>query len=183
MEELLALWLPIVLSAVLVFVASFVMHMVLSHHKKDVAKLPDEDRFLDLLRSSGAKPGMYMLPYCGDWNELKDPEKKKRYDAGPHGVLSVWSGPPAMGANLAMTFVFYLVVGVFVAYIAIAALDSDATYLQVFRVTGTVAIVAYCFGFVQQDIWYKRPLRNVVLDIMDGVVYGLLTAGVFGWLW
>ena len=100
MEELLALWLPIVLSAVLVFIASFVVHMVLPHHKKDLAKLPDEDRFLDLLRSNGAKPGMYVFPYCGDWNELKDPEKKKHYDAGPHGVLSVWSGPPSWGETM-----------------------------------------------------------------------------------
>ena len=53
MIPLTALWLVILVSAVIVFFASFIMHMVLGYHKSDYRKLPDEDRVTDALRSAG----------------------------------------------------------------------------------------------------------------------------------
>lgn len=68
MTELASLWLPILLSALFVFVASSVIHMVLPIHRGDYRKLPQEDRVLDGLRDV-VPPGQYMFP-CPD--SMKD---------------------------------------------------------------------------------------------------------------
>ena len=57
MIPLIALWLPILVSAVIVFFASFIMHMVLGYHKSDYRKLPDEDRVTDAMRTAGVARG------------------------------------------------------------------------------------------------------------------------------
>jgi hypothetical protein len=181
----LSLWLPILLSSVAVFVASFLAWVVSPHHKPDWKGIPNEDGFLEALRANNTPPGQYMFPYCAAYSELKDPEKKKRYAAGPHGTLTVWPGMPNQTPKMVASFIFYLVVGVFVAYVAAGAagLKADAEYLEVFRVTGTVAVMAYCLGFIPGAIWFGRSMRSVAMDVVDGVVYALLTAGFFGWLW
>jgi len=183
MDALIELWLPIVISAVAVFLAAFVLHVISKHHKGDYAKVPNEDAFLDAIRGGGARAGFYIFPFCENPAELKDPEKKARYDRGPHGFMSLSAGPWNIGTNMIKSVIFYLVVGVFVAYITSEARPWGAEYLSVFQMAGTAAILAYCFGFVHLDIWFKRPMRNTVMDVIDGIVYGLLTAGIFGWLW
>ncbi len=175
------LWLPILLSAIVVFVASFLAWMALPHHKGDWKGVPDEESFLGAARS--VPPGQYMFPYCGSQAQMKDPEFKKRMEAGPHGTMTVWPGPPAMGLNLVLTFIFYIVVGIFVAYLGTHALERGAEYLTVFRITGTAAIMAYVFGMIPNAIWMRKSLRSLVADVIDGIVYGLLTAGIFGWMW
>ena len=50
MTALSALLVPIVLSAVIVFVASFIIHMALPWHKSDYPKVPNEDRVREALR-------------------------------------------------------------------------------------------------------------------------------------
>ena len=62
MVSLTQLWLPIGLAAVLVFVASSIMHMVLPYHKGDFAAVPREDDVMRALRSFSIPPGDYMLP-------------------------------------------------------------------------------------------------------------------------
>ena len=179
------LWLPIVLSSVFVFIASALAWMASPHHKQDWKAIPNENGFLEALRANNTPPGQYMFPFCGDPKEMKDPEKKKRWEAGPHGALFMRPGAPNMGKNLVSTFIFYLVVGVFVAYIGHAALGHGANpdYLRVFQITGCAAVMAYCMGMIPGAIWVGKSLRSTVMDIADGVVYGLLTAGTFGWLW
>ncbi len=178
------LWLPILLSGVAVFVASFLAWVVLPHHKPDYKKLPNEDGFLEGIRTNSTPPGQYMFPFCNQ-KDMSDPEAKKRYEAGPHGVLHVWPGMPNMGRNMVLSFLFYLVVGVFVGYIASVTLAGNPSpeYLLVFRITGTAAVMAYCLASIPNAIWFSKPLRAITMDIIDGVVYALLTAGFFGWLW
>ena len=178
------LWLPIVLSAVGVFVAAFLAHMVIPHHKGDWQKLPNEDGFLETVRSGSIAAGQYMFPFC-DMADFKDAEKKQRYEAGPHGVVVVWPGAPNMVKNLALTFIFYLVVGFCVAYVGTLAFRGDPSleYMQVFRVTGAVAILSYCLGAIPGTIWFGHSWRSQIMYIIDGVVYALITAGFFGWLW
>lgn len=177
------LWMPILVSAVVVFFASFLAHMVLPHHKKDWGKAANEDALLEYVRSSGIKTGQYMFPGCEDWSELKDPDKKKAYMAGPHGTIRIWSGMPNMGRNLALTFLLYIVIGVFVAYLAVISLDAGEGFKQVFRFVGTASVMAYCLGFVGNTIWFGQPLKPFLNDLADGIVFGLLTGVVFGWLW
>jgi hypothetical protein len=132
MVALPALWLPIVLSWVIVFIASSIMHMVLPYHKSDYKPVPEEDKVLAVLRTVGLSRGLYMFPFCTHGN-MKSPEVVEKFKQEPVGMLTVFpSGPPVMGKFLALWFGFCLV---------------------------------------------------MIKEVIDGVVYGLLTGGVFGWLW
>ncbi len=183
MVALMDLWLPIVLSAGIVFVASFLAWMVLPHHKGDWKGLPNEDALNNTIRTTEIKPGQYMFPYCASSKDMKSEEFKKRWEAGPHGTLCLWPGKWPMGLNLFWVFVFYLVVGVFVGYLTRLACDPGAEYMAVFRVAGTAAIMAYTLATTPNAIWFRTPLRNVVTSLVDGIAYGLLTAGTFAALW
>ena len=55
MISLMDLWLPVLLSAVLVFVVSSILHMVLQYHKSDYAKLPGDRRLLRLAVAAGVE--------------------------------------------------------------------------------------------------------------------------------
>jgi hypothetical protein len=177
------LWLPIVVSAVLVFFASFILHMVLPLHRNDWRKLPAEDDVMAALGKFALAPGDYAMP-CGGAGAINDPAFKAKMNRGPVAFVTVLpAGPFSMGSNLAQWFVFNLVVSVFAAYVTGAALPRGAEYLEVFRFAGTTAFTAYVLGFVPQSIWYKRAWSTQLKNALDGLVYALLTAGVFGWLW
>jgi len=180
--SVLDLWLPIVLSAVVVFVGSFLAWVVLPHHKPDFKRLDDDEGLLGDITSKNPPPGVYMFP-CYTPEDLKDPEKKKRHEAGPAGVLTIWPGPLNMGANMVKSVIFYLVVGICVGYVGGLQLSPGAGFMPVFRFTGTVAMMCYCLGLVPGAIWFGRSLRSTTMDIVDGLVFGGLTGLVFAWLW
>jgi hypothetical protein len=96
------LWLPILLSAVIVFVASSILHMLLPIHKNDYRKLPSEEKVLDAMRAAGVTPGReYRFPFCS-MKEMKDPATIDKFKSGPVGVLTIVpSQAPAMGKRLA----------------------------------------------------------------------------------
>jgi nucleoside recognition membrane protein YjiH len=184
MVSISALWLPILLSAVIVFVASSILHMLLPFHRSDYHKLPEEDKVLDTLRGAGVNPGRtYHFPYCTH-KEMKSPQAIERFKRGPVGLLTVIpSGPPAMGKYLGLWFLYCLLVGVFVAYLTGRTLSPGTPYLQVFRVAGTTAFLGYAFGQIQDSIWKGQAWSVTLKHLFDGLLYGLLTAGTFGWLW
>lgn len=182
MHALLDLWLPILVSAVAVFFASFLAWMVLPHHKPDFQTLPDEAGFLRSLKDHGIGPGVYIFPGC-DHQSMKTEEGKARYKAGPWGVLTTQPGPANFGRNLIVTFVFYVVVSLFVAYIARLAIVGDPGFMPVFRVAGAVGVAAYCLGGIPHGIFFGRTFRAQAMDVLDGLVYGLLTGAIFAWLW
>ena len=72
MVSIFSLWLPILLSAVAVFVASSLIHMVLRYHSRDYKRLPSEDDVMDALRPFDLPPGDYMVP-CRNARRMKDP--------------------------------------------------------------------------------------------------------------
>ncbi len=179
-----ALWLPIVVSTVLVWMASALVWMALPHHKSDFRGVPDEGELLSGLRKRGLSPGQYWFPYYPDQKSMKTPEAKQKLEDGPVGLLTIWpSGMPKMGKSIGLSAIFYLVVSSFTAYVAGRTLLPGTEYLHVFRVTGTVAFVAYAAALVPDAIWFGRPWSNTWKMVADGALYGLLTAGVFGWLW
>ena len=183
MAVLMSLWLPILVAAIVVFVASSIMHMVLPYHKSDYKKLPEEEKALAVLRSAGLTPGQYVFPYCTH-KEMNTAETQAKLKAGPVGMMYVRpSGPVQMGKFLGMWFFFCLVVGVFVAYLTGHTVDPGAHYLKVFRVAGTAAFLTYGLGNLSNGIWKGQPWGVTIKEVIDGLIYGLLTAGVFGWLW
>lgn len=178
------LWLPILLSSVLVFVASSVIHMLTPWHKGDYPRLPNEGKVLDALRPLAIPPGDYMMPMASSTKEMASPEFNEKLKQGPVVVMTVLpSGPTPMGRNLALWFAYSLVVSLFAAYIAGRALPPDAHYLQIFRFAGATAFLGYTLALWQMSIWYGRSWRITLKSTVDGLVYALLTAGVFGWLW
>ena len=183
MVSLAALWLPILLSAVIVFVASSIMHMVLLYHRNDYGQLPDEDKILATLRSAALKRGLYVFPYCTH-KDMKSPALIEKQKQGPVGFLTIVpSGPPAMPKFLIQWFVYCLLIGFFVAYLAAHTVALGAHYLAVFRVVGTAAFLAYGLGHLSNGIWKGQMWGTTIKEVIDGLVYGLLTAGTFGWLW
>jgi hypothetical protein len=177
-----SLWLPILLSAVIVFVVSALVHMVLTYHRSDFGRLPSEDAVRDVLRS--APPGDYMFPWGEGPSAMKDPAFIEKMKKGPVGVLTLLKPrPPSMGPSLARWFVYCIVVGIFAAYIAGRALGPGAPYLSVFRFAGCTAFIAYAVAYWQNSIWYGRKWSTTIKVTIDGLIYGLLTGGTFGWLW
>jgi len=183
MHFLATLWLPVLLSAVIVFIASSIMHMVLPYHKSDYRQLPDEDKLLPSLRAAGLQKGLYVFPYCTH-KEMNSPAVQEKYKQGPVGMLTVFpSGPPAMPKFLALWFAYCLIIGVFVANLTANTVPPGASYRHVFRVAGTAAFLAYGLASLSNGIWKGQPWGNVIKEVVDGLVYGLLTGGTFGWLW
>ena len=183
MVPLSALWLPIVLSAVIVFVASSIMHMLLPYHRGDYKQLPDEDKLLPALRSAGLTRGLYIFPF-GTHKDMKSPAMLEKYKQGPVGMMTVFpSGPPVMPKFLGLWFAYCLVIGFFVAYLTGHTVMSGAHYLAVFRVAGTAAFLAYGLGQLSNGIWKGQTWSFTIKEVVDGLIYALLTAGTFGWLW
>ncbi|MFA7228542.1 MAG: hypothetical protein WC061_05855 [Melioribacteraceae bacterium] len=184
MTELTALWLPILLSAVVVFIISSIIHMVTPWHKSDYKKIPDEAKVLDALRPFNVPPGDYMAPMASSMDDMKSAEFADRIKKGPVVILTVrpnamWN----MGSTLGFWFLYSLVVGFFAAYVAGRALPEGAHYLQVFRFIGATSFMGYSFALWQHSIWYGRSLSTTIKSTIDGLIYALFTAGVFGWLW
>jgi hypothetical protein len=178
------LWLPILVSTVLVFVASNLVWMVLPHHKSDATRLPDEAAALDVLGKQGLKPGLYRFPWAGSMAEMKDPAFVEKLNKGPVALLTVIpNGPFNMGRSLGLWTGYLVVVGACVAYLTGRVLGPGAPYLEVFRVAGTVAFLTYSGAQLPAAIWWGKPLSVAFKEILDGLLYGLVTAGAFGWLW
>jgi hypothetical protein len=184
MVPIFSLWLPILLSAVIVFLASSLIHMVFRYHSTDLRKLPDEDAFAETVRKLNIPAGQYMLPYAASPKEMNSPEFQEKVKKGPGVIFTIWpGGRPSMVANLVQWFLYSVVVGIFAAYVAGRALQVGAPYLAVFRFAGVTAFACYAIGGWSESIWYKRAWSTSLKNTIDGLIYGMLTAGVFGWLW
>ena len=184
MVGLQTLWLPILLSSVIVFIVSSIIHMVLPWHKSDYPRVPDEDKLMAALRPLAVPPGDYMVPRAASMQEMRTPEFAAKLQSGPVLMLTVMpNGPWSMGRNLVLWFLYSVVVGIFAAYIASRALPAGAEYLRVFQLTGATAFIAYAVALWQMSIWYRRAWNITIKATIDGLIYALLTAGTFGWLW
>lgn len=184
MVPLLSLWLPILLSAVAVFVASSILHMVFTYHHGDFKKVPDEEGMRAALRPFNLAPGDYHVPGKEPGQKWNDPAILERMKQGPVALITVVpAGAPNMGPALAQWFVYSLLVGLFVAYVTGGLIGPGAEYLHVHRYAGTVAFAGYGLALVQSSIWYNRSWSATMKSVFDALVYALVTGGVFGWLW
>ena len=184
MVPIMSLWLPILVSAILVFIASTVIHMFLRYHRSDFKKVPSEDAVMEALRKFNIPPGNYIIPCPSGPEGMRSPEFMEKYNKGPVLFATFMpGGPPNMAANLTQWFFYLIVVGVLTAYITGRALAPGAPYLSVFRFAGCTAFIAYAVALWQNSIWYKQAWSTTAKNTLDGLIYGLLTAGAFGWLW
>ncbi len=178
------LWVPVLLSAVIVFVASSIIHMALPYHRSDYRQVPSEDAVMEALRRFGIAPGDYMIPRAGSPDAMKSPEFKAKYERGPVALMTVFGGGGlGMGKRLGQWFAYLVAVGLVAGYLAGHTLGPGATYRSVFKVVGTTAFAGYVLALWQNSIWYGRAWATTIKSSFDGLVYALLTAGTFGWLW
>ena len=180
----LMLWLPVLLSAVIVFILSSIIHMLSPWHKSDYPKMPNEDNVRDAVRPLNIPPGDYVVPRPSSREDMRSPEFTEKMKKGPVMMLTVFpNGPSAMGTSLALWFLYLVVIGFFIAYVAGRTLPLSADFLHVFRLTGVTAFMGYCAALWQMSIWYRRAWTTTIKATVDGLIYALLTAVTFGWLW
>ena len=182
-----ALWLPVLVAAVLTFIGSALVWTAFHWHDADWRLVPDEPALQEFLRKAGLGRGQYMFPHMEPKPADRAAAQKtweERYARGPVGVLILgrpgrMSMPKMMGQMGALV----LVVSFFIAYIAAHALPFGASYLAVFRIVGATAFVAYGSAQFVDSIWFYRSWRTTWLNVLDALLYACLTAGAFGWLW
>jgi hypothetical protein len=179
-----ALWLPILVSAVAVFVLSSLIHMVLGYHAGDKQPLPAEDEIMAALGQHDLKPGDYIMPHAGSMEAMKDPAYLEKREQGPVGLLTIMpSGQTGMGKQLTAWFVFSLAVSTFAAYIAGRALAPGAEFASVLRFAGAAAFGAYAFGTWAYTVWWGQKWTTSAKNTLDGLIYGLATGAVFALFW
>jgi hypothetical protein len=184
MLSLTQLVIPIVVSAVLVFVASSLIHMVFKWHNRDYRGLPNEDAVRTVLRAGNVTPGTYVVPYCADMKDMKKPEMVDKFKQGPNAFITVMkSGEPSMGKPLGLWFALNLAISIVAGYLAAHTVIPDASFLAICRVVGIVGFLAYAGGSVSSGIWMGKPPGSVAREVLDAFIYGLVMALAFGWLW
>jgi hypothetical protein len=172
------------LSSIIVFIVSSVIHMATPWHKEDYPKVPNEDKVMDALRPFDIPPGDYMMPRPSSMQDMRSAEFAAKRSKGPVMVFTVMpAGPVSMGTSLVLWFLYSVVVGFFAAYLASRALPVGTAYPTVFRFTSVGAFMGYALALWQMSIWYRRSWGTTIRTTIDGLIYALLTGGVFGWLW
>ena len=184
MVPIMSLWLPILLSAVAVFIISSIIHMALGYHVNDFKELPSEKQIMDDLRKHNIPDGNYSFPRATSMKEMGSPEFIEKMKQGPVGMMNIAkSGSTNMGKELTLWFFYSIIVGIFAAYVSGRALEPGAYYLEVFRFVGVTSFLGYSLALLQGSIWFKKSWSSTFKSMFDGLTYALFTAGIFGWLW
>jgi hypothetical protein len=173
-----SLWLPILVSGVALFFASFAAWMLLPHHKPEWNGLPDENATMNALRN--IPPGQYMFPYACKPEDWKSDEFKQRSQGGPNGTLTIWKNRPNMAVNMLCTVLFFLIANFIIGYLTGIALDPGESFMKVFRFAATAGILTYGTANILNGIWFGRKM---IADIVDGIAFGLITGLIFAALW
>ena len=176
---LLDLWLPILLCGIALFIASFVSWVILPHHFGDYKKLDDEDGMMEKVRSMNLPAGNYMFPQAESKQAMSSPEYAEKYKQGPRGTLNVYD-MPNMGVNLGKTLLFFLLTSAVIGYVTQQACPNGSEFMKVFRVAGTIGILVHASSGMLNGIWFRTRL---IMQFVDGIVYGLILGLIFAALW
>ena len=184
MVGLSGLWIPLVLSAVFVFIASSLIHMVLGWHNGEYQPPPQQDAVLDALRPFKIPPGEYMMPMPATMKDMRTPEHLAKMEAGPVATLIVRpNGMGSMTPMLVKWFVYVLVVSLFTAYVTGRTTAQGAPFLWILRIAGSVSFAGYALGIWQAHIWGGKPLKSTIMANVDALIFCVITGATFGWLW
>ena len=184
MVALTALWLPILLSAVFVFIVTMIVHMMPGWHSGDMAAVPGEDQVMAALRAQHVPPGDYRFPYGATTAEMTAPAFVEKMKQGPVGIMTIRpNGEINMGKLLGQWFGYVLVIAVLAAYVTSRTRGAGTPFLEVFRVSGAVAFCCYVVALWQDWIWWGKGTRLTIRYSIDGLLCALVTGATFGWLW
>lgn len=121
-------------------------------------------------------PGEYFMPRAESMNEMNSPEFQEKLAKYPGVMMTIWpGGRPSMGKSLTLWFLYSVVIGIFVAYVAGRALEPGESYLSVLRFAGVTAFACYAMAGWQETIWYKRSVSRSLKNTIDSLIYALLT--------
>jgi hypothetical protein len=184
MVDVTQLWLPILVSPILIFVVSSVIHMVTPWHKGDYRTVPNEDGVMQALRPFGLTPGDFMLPRPSSMADMQSPAFLEKVKQGPKVVMTVLpGGPMSMTTNLVGWFVYLLVIAAIVGGLDALVFRRGADGHDVFHVTLIAAFLGYAAALWQMTIWYNRSVGTTVRSTIDGLIYAAITAGVYAYFW
>jgi hypothetical protein len=184
MSGIFQLWLPILATGVLIFVASSLIHMVFKWHNSDYRPLGNEDEVRAAIRHGAPAPGQYLLPYCADVKDMQGTEMRKKYVEGPIAFLTVRAnGVPTMAPALTQWFIYTVAIAAITGGIALQTYGLKGDPRHAAHLVGVMSLLAYAAGSVQMGIWMGKPWRSVGKDVLDGVIYGVISAFTFMWLW
>ena len=183
MIPLLSLWAPILLSAVAVFVASAIVHTVLTYHRSDCDPMPCEDAVMEALRKFNIPRGDYLVPTPGSPEHMRSAEYQEKFKKGPVFSMTFMSGQLTMGKRFVQWFAYLVAVGAVAGLLAGHVVAPGASFKHVFKVVGLVAFASYGLALWQTSIWYERSWTTTLKSNFDALVYAALTAAIFGWLW
>lgn len=179
-----AFCLPLVVAAVLVFVASSLIHMVIKWHNSEYLRLGNEDEVRDAIRKASPAPGQYVIPYCAGMKDAGSPEMQRKFSEGPVGMLVLRpNGMPKIGVNLSQWFALNLLVAAIAAHIAATTLGAGADAHRVFHTTALITFIAYAGGSITDAVWKGYPWKAVVKDLLDALIFGAVSGAAFAWLW
>ena len=185
MHALASLWLPVLVAAIAVFVASSLVHMVFRWHQSDFKRLPNEEAVRAALREGGgAGPGQYMTPWCESMKASQEDAMQAKFREGPIATVTVMkSGKPEMGPMLGRWFLLNLVLAAAVGAIVLQVYGPGADPRYAGHLAGLITLLAYGAGSPQQSIWMGKPWSTTAKDLLDALIYGVVTAFAFTWLW
>lgn len=92
-------------------------------------------------------------------------------------------GEFSMTRNLVQWFLYLVLVGMFAALVAGSALPPGADGRAVFHFVALTAFAGYTLALWQMSIWYSRSWATTIKATFDGLIYALITAAIFAWLW
>jgi len=173
------LLLPVALCAVALFFASFLSWMVLQLHRHDWRRLANEDAFLSSLRPLDLPPGNYMFPSCDNPQDRQSAEFQAKWNAGPRGVATLFRNS-SMGANLGLTFAYFLGASFCLAYLGSIALPPGAAFKDVFRFMSTAGFLTFFTAIVSHAIWFKI---RIVGHLIESIAYAAIVGAIFGAMW
>ena len=183
MTPFLSLLVPIVVSAVAVFVLTMIIHMT-PWHRPDYVRLPDEDGVMAALRPFTLPPNDYMVPHPGSGEYMKSPEYDAKRDAGPVMIMTVVpSGPWQIGKMMGLWFLFTLAVSASMAAVVGTILPPGGDTHPVFHQVAVIAFLTYAMGAVPISIWYQRKWSTTFRTAFDSMLYALATGWIFSLLW
>ena len=182
--NMIQLWLPIIAGGLLVWLASGLIHMMLKYHNHDYLQLSNEDEVTGALRNGSPAPGVYTTPFCIDMSQMKDEAMQKRFMEGPVAFITVFpKGMPPMGKLMTQQIAYSIVGCLLIAYCATLALAPGAQYTTVFRFVAATGFLAFGWATIPFGIWYGLRWPTIGRYLLDALIYALVAAGTFAWLW
>ena len=184
MHTLAALWLPILLSAVVVFVISSLVHMVFKYHASDYGTVANEEAIRAAVNTNPPAPGRYVIPHCKDMKDMSSPEMLKKYQEGPVMHFTILpKGMPNMGKYLGLWFVWSLVIAAVAGWLTAKVYGVGVPPLGAAKFFAVVTFIAHGFGTITESIWVGRPWSSSAKYVLDAALYAVGSGAVVYWLW